>query len=88
MSPSLEDGDYILSVSTKPRSLRPGFIYVVDHIDVGRIVKRLERIENDMCIFHGDNQNSTPASVLGPVSKGRVIGKVILALTKSGVKRL
>lgn len=88
MSPVLADGDYIFTIKAKPRSLRPGFIYVINHSDLGIIVKRLKRLKNDMCIFCGDNQNSTPSSILGPVAKSRVTGKAIFALTKSGLKRL
>ena len=63
MSPTLMDGDYVLTKKIKPRSLRPGLIYVVDHSDLGRIIKRLKHIQNDLCIFEGDNQKSTPSLI-------------------------
>ncbi len=75
MSPTLDDGDYILTI--KPRSVRPGFICVVNHSDLGRIVKRLERIEGERYYFAGDNPSSTPSAVIGPIKKERIIGRMI-----------
>lgn len=86
MSPTLTDGDYILSI--KPRSLRPGFVYVVNHTDLGRIIKRLERVEVDRTFFKGDNPTSTPGAVMGPVAKDRIIGRAILRISKDGLKLL
>ncbi len=88
MSPTLQDGDYILAVNTKPRSLRPGFIYVIDHPDLGRIIKRLQKIDGDQCVIVGDHSHSTPQSILGPVPKSRLSARAILAFTKTGIKRL
>ncbi len=85
MSPTLEDGDYVLI--KKPRSYRPGYIYVVNHTDLGRIIKRLKSVENDRFIFKGDNQSSTPEAVIAPVSKDRVSGQAWLRISKSGLSR-
>jgi len=78
MSPALNDGDYILTI--KPWSVRPGFIYVVNHSDLGRIVKRLDRIENGRYYFSGDNPKSTPGAVIGPVTRARIIGRMLLKI--------
>ena len=86
MSPIIVSGDYILTL--KPRSLRSGFIYVVNHSDLGQIIKRLERIENDRCFFKGDNSTSTPSTLMGPVTKDRVVGRAILRISKSGLNNL
>ena len=86
MSPTLEDGDYILI--KKPRSLRPGFIYVVNHIDLGLIVKRLEAIENQSAVFSGDNPASLSDTLLGKVDVRRITGCAVLAVTPKGIKRL
>ncbi len=75
MSPALNDGDYIVTI--KPRRLRPGFIYVVNHSDLGRIIKRLERIEGGRYYFAGDNPSSTPSAVIGSVTRARIIGRMI-----------
>ena len=86
MSPALTGGDYVLTI--KPRSIRSGVIYVVNHSDLGRIVKRLERVENSQHFFKGDNPTSTPSAVIGPVAKDRVIGQAVFRISKSGLKRL
>lgn len=86
MSPALMDGDYV--VTRKPRSYRPGSIYVVNHIDLGRIIKRLETIDDKGFLFVGDNPGSTPSSIIAPVSRDRLIAEARWVITKSGVKRL
>jgi len=86
MSPTLENGDYVLT--KKPRLLRAGLIYVINHIDLGRIVKRLGDIKHDRCYFIGDNPASTPSNIIGAVEKSRVIGQVIWIISKTGLKRV
>ncbi len=86
MLPILSDGDYLLT--KKPRSLRPGFIYVIAHIDLGLIVKRLEKVDGNFCTFKGDNPASLPHTLLGKVEVHRVTGRAFIAFTPSGVKRL
>ena len=83
MSPALEDGDYVLI--KKPRSYRPGSIYVIYHTDLGRIVKRLKSVENGSLIFNGDNPSSTPEAVIAPVSQDRVSGQAWLRISKTGM---
>lgn len=86
MSPALSDGDYVFTI--KPRRLAPGFIYIINHSDLGRIIKRLDRIEDGRMIVSGDNPGSTPSSVMAPVDPQRVTGRAVLAITKSGLRRL
>ena len=76
MLPTLEDGDYV--ITKKPRLYQAGLLYVINHIDLGRIIKRLEKVEGDKYFFVGDNaQASTPASLIGSVEAGRIVGQVI-----------
>lgn len=86
MSPTLREGDYV--VTLKPRRIAAGLIYVVDHSDLGRIIKRLERMEKGRAVLGGDNQTSTPSSVIAPVAIDRLTGRAVLAITKTGLKRL
>ena len=86
MSPALNDGDYV--VTMKPRSFRPGNIFVINHIDLGRIIKRLDRVEDNKFYFMGDNPNSTPSSIIAPVPKDRITGMVKWAIGPGGLKRL
>ncbi|MBL4853289.1 MAG: S24/S26 family peptidase [Robiginitomaculum sp.] len=86
MSPTLNDGDYVLTI--KPRSLRAGFIYVVEHGDLGRIIKRLDRTQNDRYYFKGDNPKSTPGTVIGPVTAPRITARALLKISKRGIGKL
>lgn len=87
MSPALEDGDLILAKTIKPRSLRPGFIYVVSHSDLGTIIKRLGPKSGERYMLIGDNPNSTPSAVMGPVEPERISRRALLKLSR-GVKIL
>ncbi|WP_427451175.1 hypothetical protein [Litorimonas sp. WD9-15] len=86
MSPTLEDGDYILTL--KPRRLRPGFIYVLKHERLGRIVKRLSVLENDSCQWSGDNSASTSSDRIGATPTSCISGRAIWRISPSGIKRL
>ena len=86
MSPTLLDGEYV--VTKKPRSIRPGFIYVIDHVDLGRIIKRLERIEKERYFFTGDGADSVPQNILATVTSDRLVAEVRLKIGPSGIKRV
>ncbi len=85
MLPALNHGDYV--ITSKPRSLRPGSIYVIDHIDLGRIVKRLERVEDNKAYFLGDNTASVPEAIIAPVDIKRISGQVKLVIGPQGIRR-
>jgi len=85
MSPALLGGDYVVTV--KARSFRPGLIYVVDHIDLGLIIKRLTSEADGRYLFTGDNQSSVPSAVIAPVTSDRIAGRVIWIIGPSGIRR-
>ena len=86
MSPTLQNGDYV--ITKKPRQLQVGLIYVINHSDLGRIVKRLGDTKHDRCYFIGDNPTSTPSAIIDAVEKSRVIGQVKWVISKSSLKRV
>lgn len=86
MSPTLNDGDYLLT--KKPRSLRPGFIYVVQHERLGRIVKRLDSLSETHARFRGDNPQSTSAERIGEVPLAQIKRQVWAVITPKGARRL
>jgi len=86
MEPTVSDGDYILI--TKPRRIRPGFIYVLQHERLGRIVKRLDLINEGQCKWSGDSLESTESDRIGLTSKDCILGQARLAITPRGLKRL
>ena len=86
MSPALEDGDYV--ITKKPRRYQAGLIYVINHSDLGRIIKRLQDTKHDRCFFIGDNPKaSTPASLISAVERHRVIGQVFWVIGPKGLRR-
>jgi len=86
MSPTLNDGDYVLI--KKPRQFMPGLIYVINHCDLGRIIKRMDTTDNGRYRFKGDNPSSTPASLLGLVDANRITARVTHKITAFGIKRV
>ena len=86
MSPTLEDGDYV--ITKKPRLYQAGLIYVINHIDLGRIIKRLQDTKHDRCYFIGDNPKaSTPIALIGAVERERVVGQVICVIGPKGLRK-
>ena len=53
MSPTLNDGEILLS--KRPHLIKVGFIYVINHTDLGVIVKRLKGQKNNKYFFEGDH---------------------------------
>ena len=89
MSPTLENGDYILIKKTRSqKKLRPGFIYVLNHDRLGRLVKRLNRRDASGFWFAGDNPHSTPSEKIGVQPFDAVTGRALLAITPKGLRRL
>ena len=87
MTPTLFDGDIL--IITKPRALRAGLIYVINHSDLGRIVKRIDSFdERGRVELSGDNPASTPSAVMGTVEPSRLIGRALFSIGKSGVRKL
>jgi len=86
MTPTLAPDDYI--IVTKARSLRPGFVVLVNHSKYGTIVKRIRSIGGDKIGLEGDGPESTPTESLGLVSRSDIKGRALLAITPKGFKRL
>ena len=88
MSPALEDGDLIIAIQTQPRTLRAGLIYVIEHSDLGRIIKRLGAPSGEGFMLIGDNPASTPSAVIGPVEPARITRRAIMRVSPKGISRL
>jgi len=87
MSPTLLDGDIL--ITTKPRAVGAGFIYVIEHSDLGRIVKRIDGFDKrGRAILSGDNPASTPSALLGSIERSRISGRAMFAYGKSGFRKL
>lgn len=89
MSPTLENGDYILIKN--PRSqikLRPGFIYVLNHERLGRLVKRLDKVTPEGLWVSGDNPRSTSSEKIGIMSPDAISGRALWVVSPKGLHRL
>lgn len=76
MSPNLHNGDYVITQRWW-YSLKEGDIVVVQHPDLGVVIKRiLRRVPNGL-FLQGDNLiRSTTTERMGLVSDGDVLGRV------------
>lgn len=87
MSPTLSDGDIVITI--KPRRLRAGLIYVVNHSDIGIIIKRLSEFdERGRAVLRGDNARSTSSTVMGTVERERLTRRALFVLGKAGFRKL
>jgi hypothetical protein len=87
MAPALIDGDVIITI--KPRVICAGLIYVIDHPDLGQIIKRVESLDRrGRAQLSGDSPASTPAALLGTVETSRIKRRALFALRKGRLVRL
>ncbi len=68
MAPSYRDGDYVLTLRYGRRRPRVGDDVVFVHPDFGRLLKRIERIQDGVMNFTGTNALSADSAALGSVS--------------------
>ena len=88
MSPALTHGDIVLCKNVKPAALRCGFIYVVNHSDLGCIIKRLGPGPGNRYSLSGDNPASAASPLMGTVEPARITRRAILRISKRGLKKL
>lgn len=85
MRPTLTPGDYI--IVTKARSLRPGFVVLVDHSEFGVIIKRVQSINKDSLRLEGDGHVTSSTLEIGNVPLSRVVGRARWAIKPGWLKR-
>jgi len=87
MAPTLQDGDYVLCWPA--RKFNVGRVFIINHSDLGLIIKRLERVADDgRLIFAGDNPVSNSGHILGTVEKARVKSRAFVKIGLKGIKAL
>ena len=86
MAPTFVDGDYLLI--TKARPIRSGFVVLVNHPKLGLIVKRVLSVTNTSVCLEGDGHHSTSLHSMKDVALENLKGRVRLAITPKGLKRL
>ena len=86
MRPTLAPGDYL--ILTKARALRAGFVVLVDHPEMGIIVKRVKSVSDKSVSLEGDGPGSTSSEDIGAVPINLVRGRARWAVTPKGLKKL
>ena len=82
MSPSLEEGDFVLTLSKRLVSLKiDDFIVFTDSI-YGTIVKQIVRKEKNSYWVKGLSSGSMDSESLGSIPRERIYGKVILKIPR------
>nr|WP_276606062.1 S24/S26 family peptidase [Neptunomonas sp. XY-337] len=83
MSPSLCDGDFIVSFKGRLRRYKVDDIVVVQHSLYGVIVKRIKEVyPTDSFALIGDNPTSTSTEQMGTIEKNAIIGRVVLHIRR------
>jgi len=86
MAPTLMPGDYL--IFTKARTIRSGFVVLVDHPRYGVIVKRIVSVTDTSMDLEGDGSETTSLHSLKDVALENLRGRVLLAISPKGIKRL
>ncbi len=86
MAPTLAPGDYLMI--TKARTIRSGFVVLVEHPKYGVIVKRVVTVSERAITLEGDGPDSSSTESLGKIALANVLGRARLAITPNGLKRL
>ena len=86
MAPTLAPGDYM--IVTKARAIRPGFVVLANHPKYGIIVKRVATVSQQSVTLSGDGSESTSTEALGKIPIANIKGRVRLAITPKGLKRI
>lgn len=81
MLPGLRCGDYVL-VFCYPKKLTVGDVVVVQHPQLGIIIKRVKHfLPNGHFFIVGDNTlASTPSEIMGEISRDQILGKVFFRI--------
>ncbi|KZZ43428.1 hypothetical protein A3759_10130 [Thalassolituus sp. HI0120] len=77
MSPSYNDGDFVISRRNFLRRYQLDDVVVVRHPTLGVIIKRIAAISTDYEFWlQGDNLASTNSAAMGWLPAGCILGKV------------
>ena len=83
MAPILKDDDYLVVLRNKFNWLPSlGSIVVVDHPDLGKIVKKVSSVDGDTFSLAGLTSSSISQSHLGQISSANYWGRVIWIFRK------
>jgi len=83
MLPNFKEGDFVLSLSLKFwRQYRKDDVVIIDHLEYGRIIKRVMSCDQQGVRITGDNPVSTSSDKLGLIQPKDILGKVVMHFKK------
>ena len=87
MSPTLGDGDFVITKKKHPLSV--GKVVIIEHPELGRIIKRIVSLDGKGgFLVSGDNYNTTPTEIIGLVNERSITYTVICRVSLSGFSKL
>jgi len=81
MSPTINDGNYVIFFSSKRMKIIPNKLYRLSHPKFGSIIKRLSYEDaGGNFWFKGDSHNSTSLKKIGAITKEQIDGRIWLTI--------
>jgi signal peptidase I len=80
MSPSLKDGDFVVSINPKLSKIKKGDVITFNHSKYGFMIKEIAEVKKEGYIVKGEHYLSTSSESIGLVTKKMIEGKVILKI--------
>ena len=81
MSPTIQDGNYVIFFYSKRMKIIPNKVYRLSHPKFGSIIKRLSYEDTAGNFwFKGDSRNSTSLKKIGAIARGQINGRIWLTI--------
>jgi phage repressor protein C with HTH and peptisase S24 domain len=77
MSPTLNDGDFILALKLPQKMYHINDIIIVNHQLFDNIIKRIHSIHDNTVQLKGDGQDSLSTLKMGEIPTRHILGKMI-----------
>ena len=87
MSPSILEGDYVLTVTNKLMQPRTGDCIVFKHPHLGFLIKKITCSRPHGFFVEGTHPESTSRDSIGLVTADMIVGKVIMRIPGSNTGR-
>jgi len=77
MSPTLNNGDFILAIKLPKAMYRTNDIVVVNHPKFNNIIKRIDLINSGFLRLKGDGKDTLSTAKMGDIATACILGKMI-----------
>jgi len=85
LSPSYNEGDYVILITYPLFSFKRGDTIVFRHPEYGTMIKDIDSLDSDKIQVIGTHPHSVDSRQFGPINQSEVVGKVILHFKKHGL---